>query len=208
MKATLINLDNHLILINDEEPKEGDTYLLNNNIGCIIEIKQNSVKTKWKDLSFSWGNNISTDHIINLSNAKKVIAQSPNIILFKEMDWVKKGVGMQGLAITLGKEYINKNFTYDDISEELNCYKHLETYIEGFTKSQSLKNPQFTLEDMRNCWNYAGDFFDEHTSEGTLKMNFDKFIQSLKPKTEQPKQWEVEVVEKKGNYHVIVIKIC
>lgn len=40
----------------------------------------------------------------------------------------------------------------------------------------------YTEEHMRLCWNYAGDFFNEHQDEdGMLNMKFPEFIATLKP---------------------------
>ena len=40
----------------------------------------------------------------------------------------------------------------------------------------------FTREQMRLCWNYAGNFFEQQTDKfGKLTLNFDEFINSLTP---------------------------
>lgn len=55
---------------------------------------------------------------------------------------------------------------------ESQCREH---FINGYKSNAG----GFSLEDMRKCWNYAGDFFNEHSANNELEMNFDEFVQSL-----------------------------
>lgn len=55
-------------------------------------------------------------------------------------------------------------------------------FMEGWSKHA--EKYKFTKEDMRNCWNYSGDFFEEHSENGKLNKNFDEYIKSL----QQPRE--------------------
>lgn len=56
----------------------------------------------------------------------------------------------------------------------------------------------FTLEDMRKCWNYAADLFEEHTLEGgSLEMNFDQFIATLSKQPDWQFVPEIESIKVK-----------
>jgi len=70
-------------------------------------------------------------------------------------------------------------------------------FQQGFKANQALQsNAGFSLEDMRKCWNYAGDWFGERKQ---VVVNFDKFIQSIKVPSKQEMGMWCEMEEVNGD---------
>ena len=82
----------------------------------------------------------------------------------------------------------NDETTFENEQRELNG--HIIGFIEGFKAHKELsKDKLFTIEDMKNLWEFVTNGARELMLSGTTDVtNFENYIQSLLPPTE----WDIE----------------
>jgi hypothetical protein len=160
---TLIVTKDNLILVNDEEIKGGFYY---NELDK--EVRKNNVE--------------------NHPYHKKVIAQSPNIKLSKELadelGWVDE--------YKLAEEIVTSHPDFK--TEGFSDYQNgkLNGFIEGFQKAQELNKNKYSEEDMKTAIRWGCN--KTHLKSNEVKV----FIQSL----QQPKQIKVTYTVENGVYHL------
>lgn len=184
-KGTLIKLLNdQLILVNDEVIKEGTLmYDIDGDIGIAIG---NDTK--------EWEGN------------KKIIAESPNIKLSKEVacviDWVNTEESWE--------EYRKKRLQTMGNPQYWEAEESKKSFIAGFQNYQSLNKKIFTEEDIKTAIKFGKEIIKRKTdieidedgavfivhSDSSTETN--AFINSLKI----PKQYEVEY-EMKNDVYII-----
>jgi len=166
---TLIKTKDNLILVNEDAMEKNDKvyHLKSNKIDILLE-----------------------DFIVT-SDFKKVLCQSPNIKLSKEVNEVVGWVDA-GKAIEFADE-IHQKMDYD----KGRWYGR----VEGFQASQKLNENLFTEEDIKNAISFGINTQHTLLTPKGIEMESDKLIESLK----QPKQWSVEYEIEEENYLITKI---
>jgi hypothetical protein len=144
---------------------------------------------------------------------KKIIAQSPNIKLSKELANEFGWSEVEQLACeTLGYDY-NLWLTLHKKDKGTLIYYSITKWIEGFQKAQELNKNKYSEEDMEKChfhgwfqrerlemlgkptYSYPSNWKDMDYEERESWF-FEKFIQS------QQREYKVNVIEENGVFNV------
>jgi len=188
MKLIKINPD-HYIIVDDSEIKEGDWYYW--EITKTIQIaKLDSLNRLPKN---SDGSKKITHSTKPLEDIPVYGEKSIDIPLYTVRGFTKiKPLNLSEVKELIGevdvlqesKNYVLSKFKSDTDLEQLNCYKHIETYILGYNQAlEDNKEKKYTEEDVIRIV--------EKSRETGLTAEY--LLLSLQPKTE----WEVKFIDGK-----------
>ena len=179
-----IYLDNRILLIDEDKNniKSGNLILVNSNTYCnaICEYRESPCPPPYvcnKDISY------------------KIVAAYPKIEDVNVYEFKILPPNTESDIVKLALDFVNTpipNHTKQDYDTEIWISGARQNgFIAGYKQAKS--ETMFSVDDMRKCWNYAGDFFNEYTIDDTLEMNFGEFIQSIT----KPKEYEfvVEMID-------------
>jgi hypothetical protein len=158
-EATLIVTKDNLILVNDEKIEKGELYL-----NELYEIQK------------------AMYNFYNHKHLRKIIAQSPNIKLSKELADELGWVDVEELA---EEEHKYNHKSVNEISFRLGVEI-------GFKAAQELNKKEYSEEDMKTAIRWGCN--KTHLKSNEVKV----FIQSL----QQPKQIKVTATVENGVYYL------
>lgn len=171
MKLELIKTESGVILVSDEEIKEGNYKYYPKNKAIITHNSDMSCNGQFKVIA---GHadlpKVDLSAVITHAGESKTIAE-----------WI----GVWDVEKFASSEWDSENELYKDTS---NFFDYEWGYKKGFAKRAELtKEKKFTEEDMIRCWNEC--FFTSSNSKLDESLrNLYNFLSSLRPNS-----WEVEV---------------
>ena len=171
MKQEIIYTEHYALIVSDSEPIN-----MGDSIYDLVGKEIHSANDEWdNDTHFEWAKVLAHRPLKDAP----IIQGVPLLPEFSQEDEVED----LALVYSSSKECVNPE-AYSDKQVGL-----LHGFIDGYNKAKSTY--EFTLENMRECWNKAfmeGMSLDDEIHD---TLFFDNFIQSLKVK--RPKYFECEM---------------
>lgn len=188
MNQKLIKLsDNHYIIVDGSEIKDGDWYCDTNDKESLLPIYQRSQDPKFykgcKKITHS--TQTLSEECKRCTGACEQCVDKTKPLSLSEVEEVIYGYSIDKIY----DEISNDNFT-----EKYEDPLHYYSFVEGFKVAVELnKDKLFTIEDMRKCW---GEGFRSGMKKYFKYVNRKTFRQHIKlilTKTE----WDIEVIDGK-----------
>ena len=182
---TLIKTDNSLILVSDEEIKEGDKFYNGESI-----LKCSRVTNILIDINGLWS---------KIKDCKKVLSQSPKLSKpqVDKIGWID----VEELAEKASIEYANKWFNPNAADRVWDAGK--ENFKNGFQKAQELNQKKYSEEELLNILDKYQVKCQLVYNEGTDPDAREWYANNKKSLFQN--QWRVEAEEIDGVWNVTKI---